>query len=92
MIGETDNPFAVMASSRALIHTSYHESFAIVLVEAMASGTPVVCANKLPMSEIVGNGGFTFKLNDSNDLAEKIINLLKNDSLLKSPPCDIQSS
>jgi len=38
----------------------------------MASGTPVVSANKLPISEIVGNGGVTFKLNNSIDLAEEL--------------------
>ena len=66
------------------IFTSELEGFGQVLLESMASGTPVVCANKLPMSEIVGNGGVTFKLNNSIDLADKIIDLLENkDKIIK---------
>jgi len=67
------------ASSTLCIFTSELEGFGQVLLESMASGTPVICANKLPMSEIIGNGGVTFKLNDSKDLAQKIIDLLKNE-------------
>ena len=44
----------------------------------MASGTPIICANKPPMSEIIETGGITFKLNDSMDLSKKIIYLLNN--------------
>ena len=49
----------------------------------MASGAPVICANRSPMSEIIGNGGVTFNVNDSKDLAKKIIQLLKNQENLK---------
>ena len=42
----------------------------------MASGIPVICAKKPPMSEIVENGGITFNLNDAKDLSKKIIELL----------------
>ena len=55
------------------------EGFGQVILEAMASGTPVICANILPMSGIIGNGGMTFILNDSKDLAKKIIDLLENE-------------
>jgi len=66
------------ASSTLFVFPSEIEGFGQVILESMASGTPVICANKLPMSEIIKNGGITFKLNDSNDLAEKIIDLLDN--------------
>jgi len=66
------------ASSTLFVFPSEIEGFGQVILESMASGTPVICANKLPMSEIITNGGITFKLNDSNDLAEKIIDLLDN--------------
>lgn len=72
------------ASSTLFIFTSELEGFGQVLLESMASGTPVVCANKLPMSEIVGHSGVTFKLNNSIDLADKIIDLLENkDKIIK---------
>ncbi len=71
------------ASSVLYVLSSELEGFGQVMTEAMASGTPVVCANKAPMSEIIGNGGITFQLNDSRDLANKIIELLSNQEELR---------
>ena len=73
------------ASSDIYILPSELEGFSQVLLEAMASGTPVICANIPPMSEIVENGGGKmFKVNDPKDLSKKIIELLKNrEELLK---------
>ena len=66
------------ATSDIYVFPSELEGFGQVIIEAMASGTPVICANKLPMSEIVGEGGKVFKLSDSKDLSKKIIKLLSN--------------
>lgn len=66
------------ASSDIFILPSELEGFGQVLLESMASGTPCICANKKPMSEILGDTGETFKINDSKDLADKILDLLNN--------------
>lgn len=66
------------ASCDIFVFPSELEGFGQVLLEAMASGTPVICANKPPMCEIIENGGLIFKLNDSRDLSIKIIKLLNN--------------
>jgi glycosyltransferase involved in cell wall biosynthesis len=71
------------ATSDIYVFPSEHEGFGQVILEAMASGTPVICADKPPMSTIVGNGGLTFKLNNPNDLARQILKLLKNESRLE---------
>ena len=75
---EDDELLQYYASSDIFVFPSEKEGFGQVLLEAMASGTPVICANKPPMPEIVGNGGRTFKLNDPKDLSQKIIELLNN--------------
>ncbi|MFW9829946.1 MAG: glycosyltransferase family 4 protein, partial [Candidatus Thorarchaeota archaeon] len=71
------------ATSDIYVFPSALEGFGQVLLEAMASGTPVICADIPPMSEIIEQGGKTFNLNDSIDLSEKIIYLLNNKELLK---------
>lgn len=71
------------ASSDIFIFPSELEGFGQVILESMASGTPVICANKPPMSEIIGNAGITFEINDVGDLSEKILSLLNNEEELK---------
>lgn len=72
------NPEYYYASSDIFVFPSELEGFGQVITESMACGTPVICSDIPPMSEIIENGGLTFNLNDSKDLAEKIIDLLEN--------------
>ncbi|MEI6109034.1 MAG: glycosyltransferase family 4 protein, partial [Actinomycetes bacterium] len=57
------------------------ESFGIVLLEAMASGTPVVSSDLEAFSRVLnfGKSGVTFKNEDSEDLAKVIVDLLSDD-------------
>ena len=68
----------LIASSDIFIFPSEKEGCPQILLEAMANQLPIICANIYPMSEIIGNGGITFRVHDSRDLAKKIIYLLKN--------------
>lgn len=70
------------ATADIYILPSEQEGFGQVIIEAMASGTPVICVKKPPMSEILEDGGLTFSLNDPIDLSKKIIELLNNPELL----------
>lgn len=56
------------------------ESFGIILAEAMASGTPVLASDIPAFLDLlaVGDGGVTFKSEDTLDLAESVIKLLKD--------------
>ncbi|MEM3365814.1 MAG: glycosyltransferase family 4 protein [Candidatus Methanomethyliaceae archaeon] len=58
----------------------YGESFGIVLLEAMASKTPVVAADQGGISEIIKNEetGLLVKRGEIEKMAEKIITLLNN--------------
>jgi len=61
------------------------EGFGIVLLEAMASKTPYVCSDIEVLREVTreGKGGFIFKNQNPNDLASKLLFLLKNKKIYK---------
>lgn len=63
----------------------FGESFGIVLLEAMASGKPVVAFANKGYKEFLKNkrGGFLAKPRDWRDLAKKIEILIQNESLRK---------
>lgn len=73
----------LLDQSAVLISPSTQESFGLVLIEAMARGKPVI-ATDIPASvEIVNKtqGGLLFKTNNPNDLASKILKLLRSKAL-----------
>jgi glycosyltransferase involved in cell wall biosynthesis len=59
------------------------EAFGIVVIEAMASGLPVVVSNMGGMKNIVqdGKNGLLFTTRNSRQLGEKIISLLNDEEL-----------
>jgi glycosyltransferase involved in cell wall biosynthesis len=64
----------------------WNEPFGMVIVEAMASGLPVIATRGGGFPEIIKNGetGLLTERNDAVGLAEAIINLLENDELRES--------
>ncbi|MDP2709027.1 MAG: glycosyltransferase family 4 protein, partial [bacterium] len=62
---------------------SIKEGFGMTLLEAGASGLPVVASDAWSMPEIVkvGKTGFLAKVNDVDDWVEKLIQLIKSESL-----------
>jgi len=57
------------------------ESFGIILAEAMAAGAPVIASNIPAFVSLLGEGnyGSLFETEDVQDLARKIIDLLRDD-------------
>jgi glycosyltransferase involved in cell wall biosynthesis len=86
MLGNLANPFALMSKARALVLTSYHESFSLVLVEAMASGTNVIAVNcPYGPADILerGNYGVLVPVDDPAALAESMSQMATDDRLFE---------
>jgi len=60
---------------------SVKEEFGLVYVEAMACGLPVIAVNGHVVPEVVGDAGLLFEPRNSDDLADKIIELINNKEL-----------
>lgn len=67
------------------VFPSHREAFSVVVLEAMATGTPVIYSNIGPGYEIirVGENGFLCDPHNPDDIAEKIIRLLKDKKLME---------
>lgn len=85
-LGFQGNPYKYMKNASFFVLSSLFESFAIVIVEAMACGTPVI-ATDCPSGpgEIITDGinGILVPPSDEQALADTILNLSKDPELMK---------
>lgn len=70
-VAEFDLPILYQAAE-AFILLSYYEGFGLPLLEAMASGTPVVAANCTAMPEVVGEAGILVDPENPDQAAEAL--------------------
>ena len=63
------------------IAPSEYEGFGFPLVEMIATGLPVIVSDKASLPELAGNAGLIFNSDDSNDLKEKMKELVENETL-----------
>ena len=81
--GNVDNPEDYLLTSEIYLHTAKYEPFGLVLIEAMAAGTPIVCTDGKGNRDLIknnDNGIINFSF-DFNDLADEIIKLHLDESL-----------
>ncbi len=64
----------------AFIFPSFYEGFGIPILEARFSGTPVIASNSSCLDEAGGEDSSYFNPNDANDLAERIVRVLDQES------------
>lgn len=67
--------------ARLLVFPSLFEGFGIPVVEAMACGCPVACANTTSLPEIVGDNGILFDPCSPQDIADKVWTIWHDSSL-----------
>ncbi len=67
------------AAANVFVLPSEWEAFGIVLLEAMACGTPIVASDVGGIPDVVGDIGRIFKYGDTRALAENIIDILDNE-------------
>lgn len=63
----------IMAAAQALVFVPYYEGFGLPLVEAMKSGTPVICSNVSSLPEVVGDAAILVHPNDVGAIADAML-------------------
>ena len=81
-----DEVYPHMAMFDVLVHPTYREGFGKVLQEAMGVGLPIITTDVPGPSEVVENNvsGILSKVKDADDLAEKMLLLREDETLLRN--------
>lgn len=77
-IADTPPPFA---AADVYVSASLHEGFGVPLIEAMASGVPVVASRAAAHPWVIGDAGLLCEPNDPVDLANKVVQVLTDHTL-----------
>lgn len=72
---------ALFRHAAVFVFPSLYEGFGLPPLEAMACGTPVVCSNLPPMTEVLADGALYVDSTQPNELARRILDILENMSL-----------
>jgi glycosyltransferase involved in cell wall biosynthesis len=82
MLGYVDDyeKFELLGRSKVMIYPSYMDTFAIVVLEALSTGTPVI-AYAIPAIAINyrTNAVVKVRVGDIAEMAEKVIDVLSNE-------------
>ncbi len=74
--------YDIYRQARVVVQPSIKEGWGLTAIEAQACGTPVICANSPGLKEtlITGKTGYLYEYGDIKELAEKIKEILTNDT------------
>jgi glycosyltransferase involved in cell wall biosynthesis len=84
LLGFQSNPFAFISRADLFVLSSLYEGFGIVLLEAMACGTPVVSTDcQSGPREVLAGGeaGLLVPVGNPRELADSMLRLITDDSL-----------
>lgn len=68
-------------NASVFVFPSLYEGFGIPILEAMASGTPVICADNSSLPEVAGPAALYFNAANSTELAEHVKNVVSNEKV-----------
>src|SRR6266545_4072801 len=74
----TDELVSLYRGAAAVVFPSLYEGFGMPVVEAMACGCPVACANVTSLPEVVGDAARLFDPRDVDDIAAAVDDVLRN--------------
>jgi glycosyltransferase involved in cell wall biosynthesis len=86
LLGQKKNPFVWLKHAKIFLHTSYGEGLPNVLIEAMATETPIISYDcPTGPKDILQNGrcGVLVEMGNVEELADKIYDLLTNEEKQK---------
>lgn len=74
---------SLYSNAQIFVLPSFEEGFGIPILESFATGCPVVCSGIGALKEVAGDGAVYFDPENIDDIAEKMIEVLKNEKLKK---------
>lgn len=78
---EEDRIHALYRGALALVYPSLYQGFGLPLIEAMASGTPVLGSHEASIPEVLGGAGLLLDPRDVSAWRDAMIRLLNDESL-----------
>jgi glycosyltransferase involved in cell wall biosynthesis len=72
---------ALYSGAEALVYPAFAEGFGLPVVEAMASGTPVVTSNTTALQEVAGSAAILVNPHSHEEIARAVESLLSDESL-----------
>lgn len=83
--GNVKNVPEYLAKSTFYVHPAYYEPFGLVIIEAMASGLPVICLDGKGNRDLIvqGKNGYIFSIEDPILFADTILNIWNDKVIYK---------